>query len=121
MVHHANELAQALQALLAELFGVDAPIANELAAGPCIVVQTSSYGDPGGGYTVIEQLELAGMAELRLTFRFAFHELTGQCDDWTLEVFGAPEPLHARIFELFHPSKQTAPWNPSVKPEIRFY
>jgi hypothetical protein len=114
-------LAPRLHALLLDQFGVDAPIVVTEIDGPCLVTTSSSSGDAGGGYTTYERIELRGVATLQLTFRYAFHELTRECDDWTLDVTGAPEPTHLPIVEIFHPAQQTHPWNPSVRPEIHFY
>jgi len=114
-------LAPKLHALLGELFQIYAPVVPAAIAGPCIVTTSISSGDPKSGYTTYERIELLGVTSLQLTFRYAFHEISRQCDDWTLFVSGAPEATHEPIVDVFHPTQQTAPWNPTVKPEIHFY
>ena len=114
-------LAPKLHALLGELFQIYAPVVPARTTGPCIVATSVSAGDAKSGYTTYERIELHGVESLKLTFRYAFHEISRQCDDWSLDVIGAPEATHEPIVDVFHPSQQTAPWNPSVRPEIHFF
>jgi hypothetical protein len=115
-------LAVKLQALLSELFAMQLPIVrgDDLGAAAVIRVRSGSYGDMYSGYSLSERISLEGCAPLSLSFTYSLHELSGQCDDWTLEISGAPEASRSRFAEVFHPRQQTNYWNQNISPVFRF-
>jgi hypothetical protein len=116
-------LAPKLQSLLAELFAMQLPIVgdqDEAGAAAMIRVHRYSSGDMYSGYSMAERISLEGCAPLALSFTYSLHELSGQCDDWTLEISGAPDASRPRFAEAFHPRQQTSWWNQNISPSFRF-
>ncbi len=111
-----------LQALLAELFAMQLPIVkgDDAGAGALIRVRSGSYGDPYSGYSAVDSISLEGCAPLSLSFSTSLHKLSGQCDEWTLEVSRAPEASRPRFADVFHPRQQTNYWNQNISPIFRF-
>ncbi|HEY1546539.1 MAG TPA: hypothetical protein VGG28_01900 [Kofleriaceae bacterium] len=116
-------LAEKLQDLLRELLATSIPIVrnqHEPGATAALRVNSGSYGDPYSGSWTSERISLDGCAPLKLVFTYSLHELSGQCDDWTLEISGAPEASRLRFAELFRPRQQTNYWNQNISPSFRF-
>jgi hypothetical protein len=111
-------LAEKLQALLAQQLGVTLPITEER-GGPGIVLTADSFGDIYSGSTYYATLSV-DHPPLRLQFRFSEHQLSGQCDEWSLEVKGAREEERAAFGEVFHPRQRGGHWNNHVDPTYTF-
>lgn len=115
--------AQRLQAM----FAPDIPIVakREQARQPPFLLHLPyGSGDMYSGSTSNETIHLELMRPrtglLQVIFQYSLHELSGQCDDWSVTIAGAKEEERAPLRELFHPRQQTGHWNNHVEPRFEF-
>jgi hypothetical protein len=78
------------------------------------------YSGVSDNHTLELQLMRPETELLRVCFQFSFHELSGQCDDWSLIVTGAKEAERAVFAELFLPRQYTGHWNNHIRPSFEF-
>jgi hypothetical protein len=109
-------LAEALQAHLAQTRGVAPPITVDVGDG--IVITSWSGGDPYAGGSARDTLRLT-LPPLRLHFTCCEHLLSGQCDEWTLQLEGAAPDERAALARLFHPGQRPGDWNDHAPPVLR--
>ena len=115
--------ASRLQTLLAERFGWQLPIVKYAAEPrPAIVIDHDNHGDEYSGATTVIIFHVEGtrpdtQTAFKLYFRFALHELSGQCDEWSLALSGTRPGEDAAFRELFSPAEYSGYWNNHVGAE----
>jgi hypothetical protein len=113
-------LANGLQALLEREFAhpvavVDHRYDKTPFIGAAILASAWAFGDIYSGGGCNESIRTANL-EIEIQFDFAFHEESGQCDDWTLRVKGASSRLVEALRTLFASSQYSGHWRNDQKP-----
>src|SRR4051812_35828307 len=108
------KIATGLQALLERELGqpvavVDHRYGKEPFIGAAVVASLWAFGDIYSGGGCNETIRTANLP-VELQFDFAFHQESGQCDDWTLRVTGASPRLVEALRTLFASSQYTGHW-----------
>jgi hypothetical protein len=116
------KLATGLQALLERELGRSVAVVDHRHdqapfIGAAVVASQWAFGDiySGGGLT--ETIRTANLP-VELEFDFAFHQESGQCDDWTLGVKGASAALVEQLRTLFASSQYAGHWRNNQKAVI---
>lgn len=111
---------------LQSLYGPVPVVTNPSAAlnPPYLFCSSWSGGDPYSGTTSSVNLRLEVQRPetglLRIKFDYALHELSGQCDEWRVEVNGAVDSEREALWVLFHPRQQRHHWNEHISPAFKF-
>jgi hypothetical protein len=124
------KLAEQLATLLRQRLAIASTVVVDGAPGPDVrgsdaVVRVAS--DVGGGtydggtwnlsIAVDGALRTDG-TPITVSFVMLEHEISGQCDGWTLELAGLGDDASAAAIELFHPRQRRGPWNDHVTPRL---
>ena len=121
--------AERPQAFIRKHFEREVPVLDQRARGPeafaepAIVLTRYGGGDMYSGATNTEEVRFAlprpdSGKSFSIYFAVTMHELSGQCDQWSLSLTGARPDEVAALRTIFFPAQYSGWWNNHVGPEL---